>query len=155
MDKVEVHIAWQENLSRKLLWQQAVYSPTDHQRPAQNGQVSDYGLFPRKGLRLESGRILDYYILHNGNYSWIQEMQRPQKNKMLDGAFNTIMVKDSRRAVCDHFAPSSWVSARSVLTKCKSAPATEANHRPNTNSYQCDEKAALHWTNTGNGLSVM
>ncbi|CAG5958004.1 unnamed protein product [Menidia menidia] len=38
---------------------------------AQTGQASDYGLFlsdddPRKGIWLESGRTLDYYMLRNG-----------------------------------------------------------------------------------------
>uniref|UniRef100_A0A3Q2YCC8 Talin N-terminal F0 domain-containing protein n=1 Tax=Hippocampus comes TaxID=109280 RepID=A0A3Q2YCC8_HIPCM len=38
---------------------------------AQSGQASDYGLFlsdddPRKGIWLESGRTLDYYMLRNG-----------------------------------------------------------------------------------------
>uniref|UniRef100_A0A3Q4GTQ1 Uncharacterized protein n=1 Tax=Neolamprologus brichardi TaxID=32507 RepID=A0A3Q4GTQ1_NEOBR len=46
-----------------------------HVVPSQHGQVSDYGLFPFD----EDPR---------------KEMQRPQKIKMLDGAFNTIMVND-------------------------------------------------------------
>uniref|UniRef100_A0A5F8GKY7 Talin 2 n=1 Tax=Monodelphis domestica TaxID=13616 RepID=A0A5F8GKY7_MONDO len=38
---------------------------------AQTGQASDYGLFlsdedPRKGIWLEAGRTLDYYMLRNG-----------------------------------------------------------------------------------------
>lgn len=93
--------------------------------------ASDYGLFlsdddPRKGIWLESGRTLDYYMLRNGvkpNHraqcrvpSNIQskdcisfpsflvsqdvleykKKQRPQKIKMLDGAVKTIMVDDSK-----------------------------------------------------------
>nr|XP_060611948.1 talin-2 [Anolis sagrei ordinatus] len=41
---------------------------------AQSGQASDYGLFlsdedPRKGIWLEAGRTLDYYMLRNGGSS--------------------------------------------------------------------------------------
>uniref|UniRef100_A0AAQ5ZWP2 Talin 2b n=1 Tax=Amphiprion ocellaris TaxID=80972 RepID=A0AAQ5ZWP2_AMPOC len=68
---------------------------------AQTGQASDYGLFlsdddPRKGIWLESGRTLDYYMLRNGDVLEYKKKQRPQKIKMLDGAIKTIMVDDSK-----------------------------------------------------------
>ncbi|KAM7414584.1 hypothetical protein PAMA_019411 [Pampus argenteus] len=68
---------------------------------AQSGQASDYGLFlsdedPKKGIWLESGRTLDYYMLRNGDVLEYKKKQRPQKIKMLDGAVKTIMVDDSK-----------------------------------------------------------
>ncbi|XP_068595910.1 talin-2 [Brachionichthys hirsutus] len=68
---------------------------------AQTGQASDYGLFlsdddPRKGIWLESGRTLDYYMLRNGDVLEYKKKQRPQKIKMLDGAIKTIMIDDSK-----------------------------------------------------------
>uniref|UniRef100_A0A673WCK6 Talin 2a n=1 Tax=Salmo trutta TaxID=8032 RepID=A0A673WCK6_SALTR len=68
---------------------------------AQTGQASDYGLFlsdedPRKGIWLESGRNLDYYMLRNGDILDYKKKQRPLKIKMLDGAVKTIMVDDSK-----------------------------------------------------------
>ncbi|XP_071063244.1 talin-2a isoform X1 [Pseudochaenichthys georgianus] len=68
---------------------------------AQAGQASDYGLFlsdedPRKGIWLESGRTLDYYMLRSGDILEYKKKQRPQKIKMLDGAVKTIMVDDSK-----------------------------------------------------------
>ncbi|XP_036390816.1 talin-2-like [Megalops cyprinoides] len=68
---------------------------------AQAGQASDYGLFlsdddPRKGIWLESGRTLDYYMLRNGDILEYKKKQRPQRIKMLDGAIKTIMVDDSK-----------------------------------------------------------
>uniref|UniRef100_A0A4W3HCC8 Talin 2b n=1 Tax=Callorhinchus milii TaxID=7868 RepID=A0A4W3HCC8_CALMI len=68
---------------------------------AQTGQASDYGLFlsdedPRKGIWLESGRTMDYYMLRNGDVLEYKKKQRPQKVRMLDGAVKTIMVDDSK-----------------------------------------------------------
>uniref|UniRef100_A0A8C1VMT7 Talin 2a n=1 Tax=Cyprinus carpio TaxID=7962 RepID=A0A8C1VMT7_CYPCA len=68
---------------------------------AQTGQASEYGLFlsdedPRKGIWLEGGRTLDYYMLRNGDILEYKRKQRPQKIKMLDGAVKTIMVDDSK-----------------------------------------------------------
>ncbi|XP_061917288.1 talin-2 isoform X3 [Entelurus aequoreus] len=68
---------------------------------AQSGQASDYGLFlsdddPRKGIWLESGRTLDFYMLRNGDVLEYKKKQRPLKIKMLDGAVKTIMVDDSK-----------------------------------------------------------
>uniref|UniRef100_A0A8C2I840 Talin 2a n=1 Tax=Cyprinus carpio TaxID=7962 RepID=A0A8C2I840_CYPCA len=68
---------------------------------AQTGQASEYGLFlsdedPRKGIWLEGGRALDYYMLRNGDILEYKKKQRPQKIKMLDGAVKTIMVDDSK-----------------------------------------------------------
>ncbi|XP_072138300.1 talin-2 [Mobula birostris] len=68
---------------------------------AQIGQASDYGLFlsdedPRKGIWLESGRTLDYYMLRNGDVLEYKKKQRPQKVRMLDGAVKTVMIDDSK-----------------------------------------------------------
>uniref|UniRef100_A0A8C5KZ10 Talin 2 n=1 Tax=Jaculus jaculus TaxID=51337 RepID=A0A8C5KZ10_JACJA len=68
---------------------------------AQAGQASDYGLFlsdedPRKGIWLEAGRTLDYYMLRNGDILEYKKKQRPQKIRMLDGSVKTVMVDDSK-----------------------------------------------------------
>ncbi|XP_075388535.1 talin-2 isoform X2 [Tenrec ecaudatus] len=68
---------------------------------AQTGQASDYGLFlsdedPRKGIWLEAGRTLDYYMLRNGDVLEYKKKQRPQKIRMLDGSVKTVMVDDSK-----------------------------------------------------------
>ncbi|XP_067327333.1 talin-2 isoform X1 [Anolis sagrei] len=68
---------------------------------AQSGQASDYGLFlsdedPRKGIWLEAGRTLDYYMLRNGDVLEYKKKQRPQKVRMLDGSVKTVMVDDSK-----------------------------------------------------------
>ncbi|XP_066492690.1 talin-2 isoform X2 [Tiliqua scincoides] len=68
---------------------------------AQSGQASDYGLFlsdedPRKGIWLEAGRTLDYYMLRNGDILEYKKKQRPQKIRMLDGSVKTVMVDDSK-----------------------------------------------------------
>uniref|UniRef100_A0A8D0LAS3 Talin 2 n=1 Tax=Sphenodon punctatus TaxID=8508 RepID=A0A8D0LAS3_SPHPU len=68
---------------------------------AQTGQASDYGLFlsdedPRKGIWLESGRTLDYYMLRSGDILEYKKKQRPQKIRMLDGSVKTVMVDDSK-----------------------------------------------------------
>ncbi|XP_069480588.1 talin-2 isoform X7 [Ambystoma mexicanum] len=68
---------------------------------AQSGQAFDFGLFlsdedPRKGIWLEAGRTLDYYMLRNGDILEYKKKQRPQKIRMLDGAAKTIMVDDSK-----------------------------------------------------------
>ncbi|XP_075713815.1 talin-2 isoform X2 [Rhinoderma darwinii] len=68
---------------------------------AQTGQAFDFGLFlsdedPRKGIWLEAGRTLDYYMLRNGDVLEYKKKQRPQKIRMLDGAAKMIMVDDSK-----------------------------------------------------------
>ncbi|XP_040198990.1 talin-2 isoform X2 [Rana temporaria] len=68
---------------------------------AQTGQALDFGLFlsdedPRKGIWLEAGRTLDYYMLRNGDILEYKKKQRPQKIRMLDGAAKMIMVDDSK-----------------------------------------------------------
>uniref|UniRef100_A0A8C3TBH9 Talin 2 n=1 Tax=Chelydra serpentina TaxID=8475 RepID=A0A8C3TBH9_CHESE len=68
---------------------------------AQTGQASDYGLFlsdedPRKGIWLEAGRTLDYYMLRSGDILEYKKKQRPQKIRMLDGSVKTVMVDDSK-----------------------------------------------------------
>ncbi|XP_078077806.1 talin-1 isoform X1 [Mustelus asterias] len=68
---------------------------------AQTGQPTDYGLFlsdedPKKGIWLESGKALDYYMLRNGDTLDYKRKQRPLKIRMLDGSIKTVMVDDSK-----------------------------------------------------------
>ncbi|XP_048472606.1 talin-1 [Rhincodon typus] len=68
---------------------------------AQMGQPTDYGLFlsdedPKKGIWLESGKALDYYMLRNGDTLDYKRKQRPLKIRMLDGSIKTVMVDDSK-----------------------------------------------------------
>uniref|UniRef100_H3ANX1 Talin 1 n=1 Tax=Latimeria chalumnae TaxID=7897 RepID=H3ANX1_LATCH len=68
---------------------------------AQTGQPNDYGLFlsdedPKKGIWLEAGKALDYYMLRNGDTLEYRKKQRPLKIRMLDGTVKTVMVDDSK-----------------------------------------------------------
>ncbi|XP_067841068.1 talin-1 isoform X2 [Heptranchias perlo] len=68
---------------------------------AQTGQPNDYGLFlsdedPKKGIWLESGKALDYYMLRNGDTLEYKRKLRPLKIRMLDGSIKTVMVDDSK-----------------------------------------------------------
>uniref|UniRef100_A0A8D2JCS9 Talin 1 n=1 Tax=Varanus komodoensis TaxID=61221 RepID=A0A8D2JCS9_VARKO len=68
---------------------------------AQMGQPSDFGLFlsdedPKKGIWLEAGKALDYYMLRNGDTMEYKKKQRPLKIRMLDGTVKTVMVDDSK-----------------------------------------------------------
>ncbi|XP_077792732.1 talin-1 isoform X1 [Podarcis muralis] len=68
---------------------------------AQMGQPTDFGLFlsdedPKKGIWLESGKALDYYMLRNGDTLEYKKKQRPLKIRMLDGTVKTVMVDDSK-----------------------------------------------------------
>ncbi|GCB73134.1 hypothetical protein scyTo_0006641 [Scyliorhinus torazame] len=68
---------------------------------AQMGQPNDYGLFlsdedPKKGIWLDSGKALDYYMLRNGDTLDYKRKQRPLKIRMLDGSIKTVMVDDSK-----------------------------------------------------------
>ncbi|NXD05167.1 TLN1 protein, partial [Certhia familiaris] len=68
---------------------------------AQTGQSNDFGLFlsdedPKKGIWLESGKALDYYMLRNGDTMEYKKKQRPLKIRMLDGTVKTVMVDDSK-----------------------------------------------------------
>ncbi|XP_045145036.1 talin-1 isoform X1 [Echinops telfairi] len=65
------------------------------------GPPSDFGLFlsdddPKKGIWLEAGKALDYYMLRNGDTMEYRKKQRPLKVRMLDGTVKTIMVDDSK-----------------------------------------------------------
>ncbi|XP_074136427.1 talin-1 isoform X1 [Sminthopsis crassicaudata] len=65
------------------------------------GPPNDFGLFlsdddPKKGIWLEAGKALDYYMLRNGDTMEYRKKQRPLKIRMLDGAVKTIMVDDSK-----------------------------------------------------------
>ncbi|XP_010776085.1 talin-1-like [Notothenia coriiceps] len=62
---------------------------------------NDYGLFlsdedPKKGIWLEAGKALDYYMLRNGDTLEYKKKQRPLKIRMLDGTVKTVMVDDSK-----------------------------------------------------------
>ncbi|XP_047200330.1 talin-1 isoform X1 [Hippoglossus stenolepis] len=68
---------------------------------AQLGQPQDYGLFlsdedPKKGIWLEAGKALDYYMLRNGDTLEYKKKHRPLKIRMLDGTVKTVMVDDSK-----------------------------------------------------------
>ncbi|NXO78630.1 TLN1 protein, partial [Sitta europaea] len=68
---------------------------------AQVGQSNDFGLFlsdedPKKGIWLEAGKALDYYMLRNGDTMEYKKKQRPLKIRMLDGTVKTVMVDDSK-----------------------------------------------------------
>uniref|UniRef100_A0A8C5AR47 Talin 1 n=1 Tax=Gadus morhua TaxID=8049 RepID=A0A8C5AR47_GADMO len=68
---------------------------------AQLGQPNDYSLFlsdedPKKGIWLEAGKALDYYMLRNGDTLEYKKKQRPLKIRMLDGTIKTVMVDDSK-----------------------------------------------------------
>ncbi|NXF25315.1 TLN1 protein, partial [Rhodinocichla rosea] len=68
---------------------------------AQIGQSNDFGLFlsdedSKKGIWLEAGKALDYYMLRNGDTMEYKKKQRPLKIRMLDGTVKTVMVDDSK-----------------------------------------------------------
>ncbi|KAJ3605813.1 hypothetical protein NHX12_027857 [Muraenolepis orangiensis] len=68
---------------------------------AQQGLPNDYSLFlsdedPKKGIWLEAGKALDYYMLRNGDTLDYKKKQRPLKIRMLDGTVKTVMVDDSK-----------------------------------------------------------
>ncbi|XP_074052293.1 talin-1 [Macrotis lagotis] len=73
----------------------------EHIPEALAGPPNDFGLFlsdddPKKGIWLEAGKALDYYMLRNGDTMEYRKKQRPLKIRMLDGAVKTIMVDDSK-----------------------------------------------------------
>ncbi|CAO2580575.1 TLN1 [Lemmus lemmus] len=68
---------------------------------ALTGPPNDFGLFlsdddPKKGIWLEAGKALDYYMLRNGDTMEYRKKQRPLKIRMLDGTVKTVMVDDSK-----------------------------------------------------------
>ncbi|XP_074599773.1 talin-1-like [Brevipalpus obovatus] len=61
----------------------------------------DFGLFlinddPKKGVWLENGRSLDYYMLRNGDSLEYKRKMRPLRIKTLDGSVKTVLVDDSQ-----------------------------------------------------------
>ncbi|XP_070163631.1 talin-2 isoform X2 [Polyergus mexicanus] len=65
------------------------------------GQPKDYGLFladedVKKGVWLEPGRNLDYYILRNGDLLEYRRKLRTLRVRMLDGTLKTMLVDDSQ-----------------------------------------------------------
>ncbi|XP_046398722.1 talin-1 isoform X1 [Ischnura elegans] len=65
------------------------------------GQPKDYGLFladedAKKGVWLEPGRNLEYYILRNGDLLEYRKKLRTLRVRMLDGMLKTLMVDDSQ-----------------------------------------------------------
>lgn len=64
--------------------------------------AKDYGLFladgdiKNKGIWLEPGRNLDYYILKNGEELEYRRKMRTLKVRMLDGTLKTLLVDDSQ-----------------------------------------------------------
>lgn len=68
---------------------------------AGRGQPKDYGLFladedAKKGVWLEPGRSLEYYILRNNDLLEYRKKLRTLKVQMLDGTVKTIMIDDSQ-----------------------------------------------------------
>ncbi|XP_055955771.1 talin-2-like isoform X4 [Patella vulgata] len=67
---------------------------------ANQGNPSEYGLFladedPKKGVWLEQGRSLEYYLLRNGDLLEYKKKHRILKVRTLDGALKTLQVDDS------------------------------------------------------------
>ncbi|XP_076659922.1 talin_middle and talin-RS domain-containing protein rhea isoform X2 [Halictus rubicundus] len=65
------------------------------------GQPKDYGLFladedVKKGVWLEPGRNLDYYILRNSDLLEYRRKLRTLRVRMLDGTLKTLLVDDSQ-----------------------------------------------------------
>ncbi|XP_015512363.2 talin-1 isoform X1 [Neodiprion lecontei] len=65
------------------------------------GQPKDYSLFLadediKKGVWLEPGRNLDYYILRNGDLLEYRRKLRTLRVRMLDGTLKTLLVDDSQ-----------------------------------------------------------
>ncbi|EEB19421.1 Talin-2, putative [Pediculus humanus corporis] len=65
------------------------------------GEPKDYGLFladedQKKGVWLEPGRNLDYYILRNGDLLEYKRKLRTLRVRMLDGTLKTLLVDDSQ-----------------------------------------------------------
>ncbi|KAI5700033.1 hypothetical protein M8J75_013081 [Diaphorina citri] len=65
------------------------------------GEAKDYGLFlsdgdVKKGVWLEPGRNLEYYILRNGDELEYRRKMRTLKVRMLDGTLKTLLVDDSQ-----------------------------------------------------------
>jgi talin len=68
---------------------------------AGRGEAKDYGLFladedAKKGVWLEPGRSLEYYILRNGDLLEYRKKLRQLKVQMLDGTVKTMMIDDSQ-----------------------------------------------------------
>ncbi|CAL7950201.1 unnamed protein product [Xylocopa violacea] len=64
-------------------------------------QPKDYGLFladedVKKGVWLEPGRNLDYYLLRNGDLLEYRRKLRTLRVRMLDGTLKTLLVDDSQ-----------------------------------------------------------
>ncbi|XP_054725014.1 talin-1-like isoform X2 [Uloborus diversus] len=65
------------------------------------GETKNYGLFladedPKKGVWLESGRALEYYLLRTGDLLEYKRKMRPLRVRMLDGTVKTVLVDDSQ-----------------------------------------------------------
>ncbi|XP_076679087.1 talin_middle and talin-RS domain-containing protein rhea isoform X2 [Andrena cerasifolii] len=65
------------------------------------GQPKDYGIFladedVKKGVWLEPGRNLDYYLLRNGDLLEYRRKLRTLRVRMLDGTLKTLLVDDSQ-----------------------------------------------------------
>ncbi|GIY95385.1 talin-1 [Caerostris extrusa] len=65
------------------------------------GRIKNYGLFladedPKKGVWLESGRSLEYYLLRNGDLLEYKRKMRTLRVRMLDGTVKTVLVDDSQ-----------------------------------------------------------
>ncbi|KAL3884759.1 hypothetical protein ACJMK2_024867 [Sinanodonta woodiana] len=68
--------------------------------PTPQGNVNEFGLFlsdddPRKGVWLEPGRTLEYYLLRNGDLVEYRRKVRILKVRTLDGTVRKVQVDDS------------------------------------------------------------
>ncbi|KHJ45469.1 I/LWEQ domain protein [Trichuris suis] len=64
------------------------------------GLPKDYGLFladedPKKGVWMENGKTLEYYLVRSGDLLEYKKKLRTLKVRMLDGTVKTLMVDDS------------------------------------------------------------
>uniref|UniRef100_A0A5S6Q7X7 FERM domain-containing protein n=1 Tax=Trichuris muris TaxID=70415 RepID=A0A5S6Q7X7_TRIMR len=64
------------------------------------GLPKDYGLFladedPKKGVWMENGKTLEYYLVRSGDLLEYKKKVRTLKVRMLDGTVKTLMVDDS------------------------------------------------------------
>ncbi len=65
-----------------------------------SGQPNEYGLFlcdddPRKGVWMDNGRPLEYYLVRNGDLLEYKKKIRSLRVRMLDGSVKTMLVDES------------------------------------------------------------
>eukprot|EP00117_Sycon_ciliatum_P001215 scpid5059/ scgid6971/ Talin-1 len=84
-----------------------------------SSSAKDFGMFlpdedPKKGVWLEPGRTLEYYLLKTGDLVEYRKKIRPLRVKMMDGALKTVMVDDSQivedlvKTICERIGVSNY-----------------------------------------------